>query len=419
LLSGALPLALAAWWLLPQGFPTWHPRFWVNQVLPWAVALAALVGLIHARRRPGVGLAVGVVFGGLALGAGAGSVLWFPLGGQAVAPALLIPGIYFVGVSARRQPRRVWAPTLAVGVALGALLPGSQRGPSPSTRPTSEPIPGPLPKPLADGPLVVDDGVTVSRSDGWVRLALADRPELQLNPLLRFHDRSPERGWTNLTRRRGRPPAWPLSGERRSPQDVRLGWAGEDGPRWLKLTPTRSGLQLAAWSQLPHPVYSHLNSFSELQVLGPGPFTLRFSPCPDAEVQVLPADYPTGRPGRLACLTEDGTLRVLEAASGEKGPFTELAAGPLARGDPLSVTVAQRGEPVCRVTWPDWAAQCSTELSPTAGWGLPQNALEFRLTDEGMSLWCTLAATSVGRGWDSVGHAAGAYRNRVTVEPAR
>jgi hypothetical protein len=330
-----------------------------------------------------------------------------------------VPGAYFAAVSVRRLERRVWAPALAVGLTLGALLPGSQRAPAPSTRPTAEPAPGPLPKPLADGPLVVDDGVTVSRSNGWVRLALPGRPELQLNPLLRFHDRSPERGWTNLTRRRGRPPAWTLSGERRSPLDVRLGWASEDGPRWLELSPTRSGLDLVAWSQLPHPVYSHLNAFSELKVLGPGPFTLRFSPCPDIETQVLPADYPTGRPGRLACFTEDGMLRVLEAASGEKGPFTELAAGPLARGDSLSVTIAHQGKPAWRLTWRDWSAQCSSELSPTAGWGLPQNALEFRLTHEGMILWCTLAATSVGRGWDSVGHAAGAYANRMTVEPLR
>jgi len=27
-----------------------------------------------------------------------------------------------------------------------------------------------------------------------------------------------------------------------------------------------------------------------------------------------------------------------------------------------------------------------------------------------------LSATSVGRGWDSVGHSAGTYRNRVTLE---
>jgi hypothetical protein len=33
------------------------------------------------------------------------------------------------------------------------------------------------------------------------------------------------------------------------------------------------------------------------------------------------------------------------------------------------------------------------------------------------SLFITLAATSVGRGWDSVAHAAGTYRNRIAIEP--
>jgi hypothetical protein len=31
-------------------------------------------------------------------------------------------------------------------------------------------------------------------------------------------------------------------------------------------------------------------------------------------------------------------------------------------------------------------------------------------------IWLTLAGTSVGRGFDSVGHAAGTYRNRVRIE---
>jgi len=32
-------------------------------------------------------------------------------------------------------------------------------------------------------------------------------------------------------------------------------------------------------------------------------------------------------------------------------------------------------------------------------------------------IWFTLAGTSVGRGWDTVGHKSGKYRNRVVVEP--
>ena len=65
----------------------------------------------------------------------------------------------------------------------------------------------------------------------------------------------------------------------------------------------------------------------------------------------------------------------------------------------------------------------ATQLSPTAGWGVPVNAIEFSLSPYDhsptgpASIFITLAATSVGRGWDCVGHSAGAYRNRITIAP--
>jgi hypothetical protein len=59
-------------------------------------------------------------------------------------------------------------------------------------------------------------------------------------------------------------------------------------------------------------------------------------------------------------------------------------------------------------------------LSLTAGWGVPVNAIEFSLADDGpaspASIFVTLAGTSVGRGWDCVGHNAGTYRNRISVD---
>jgi hypothetical protein len=33
-----------------------------------------------------------------------------------------------------------------------------------------------------------------------------------------------------------------------------------------------------------------------------------------------------------------------------------------------------------------------------------------------LAIWITLAGTSVGRGWDSVGHKQGIYRNQMTIE---
>ena len=67
----------------------------------------------------------------------------------------------------------------------------------------------------------------------------------------------------------------------------------------------------------------------------------------------------------------------------------------------------------------DWAVQCSKQLSPTGGWGLAENSIEFSLRgeDERQAVfYFTLASTSAGRGFDSVGHRAGIYRNRMKIE---
>jgi hypothetical protein len=157
-----------------------------------------------------------------------------------------------------------------------------------------------------------------------------------------------------------------------------------------------------------------------LTVRGHQRLLLSFSACPDTLVEVQPSDYPMGRPARLAYLAADGVFRVVEATSGEKGPFHELATGRLSRSEPLTITLYDGGTARCRIRLVDWARQSSTLLSPTAGWGLPVNAIEFsRFGTEPRSpagIWVTLAGTSVGRGWDSVGHAAGTYRNRLRIE---
>ena len=135
-------------------------------------------------------------------------------------------------------------------------------------------------------------------------------------------------------------------------------------------------------------------------------------------MEVLPFDYPAGRPARFAYLGADNIFRVAQAKSGEKGPFETLAEGKLNRTDPLTLTLYDDGAPFCRITLDDWAAQAGTDLSPTAGWGVPQNAIEFSWDEDRQTahFFITLAGTSVGRGWDSVGHTPGVYRNRMTIE---
>jgi hypothetical protein len=182
-----------------------------------------------------------------------------------------------------------------------------------------------------------------------------------------------------------------------------------------------AAIEALTWVEAP--VYSHLNSFARLSVTGHRRLGLRFSPCPDLAVEVVHSEYPFGAPARLAYLDARGIFRVVQASDAEKGPFTTLAEGPLARGEPLGIVLLEIGDASRRelatIVFRDWSLQLSTELSPTAGWGLPQNALEFgRASSEPTSaayIDLTLAGTSVGRGWDSVGHRAGVYRNRIEI----
>jgi hypothetical protein len=188
----------------------------------------------------------------------------------------------------------------------------------------------------------------------------------------------------------------------------------------LRIDEHRESLVIEAGSRLSEPIYSHLNTYTLVLVVGHSRLFLAFSPCPNERVEVFPADYPIGRPARAAYLGADQVFRVIEASSAEKGPFRELAHGPLRRGEPLAVELYDGERRAGRITWLDWSAQVDTGLSPTAGWGLPTNAVEFRLEgdqpDDVAAIYLTLAGTSWGRGWDSVGHGPGTYLNRMRVD---
>jgi hypothetical protein len=175
--------------------------------------------------------------------------------------------------------------------------------------------------------------------------------------------------------------------------------------------------ELTAYVPIAKDTFSHLNSFCIVEIRGHKKLSLAFSPCRARKFEVLPADYPIGGPARFAYVDKSEQFHVVEASSGEKGPFRTLATGPLRRDDALSILLFDSSQLIATVALSDWSKQASTDLSPTAGWGVPMNAIEFqRLGDNPespVSIWITLAATSVGRGWDTVGHRAGTYRNRM------
>jgi hypothetical protein len=203
--------------------------------------------------------------------------------------------------------------------------------------------------------------------------------------------------------------------------DAAGGWSyAGDAERRLWVRASGDAVEIDASTELAAPVYSHLNSFTRMTIVGHRRLTLEFAAAAGQPIDVLPSDYPVGRPQRFAYVDDNEVLRVMEATSGEKGPFTELAAGPLPDGAPLVIIVRDEGRPVWRLTLFDWNTQRGRSLSPTAGWGVPGATIEFTRSDDPetsvVEVWVSLASTSVGRGFDSIGHSPGIYRNRIRVE---
>ena len=419
-------IGAAGWlWFMPHGFPVGHPRFWANEAVPIALLVITVLALLAARRQRYAVvrvtlLALAAMWAAAAI---SGRVI-FPISTQLrwLAPLGLAAAVGIGAFGPRlREVRwpKVTAPlAVLLGATIGSMLPWFQRAPDPSTHTLNAPRAPLTALPASAEPLQPRTrrvGIAlVQPNDGQITIG-QDRYVLYVQPLLSFVSRSPDRCWTSLAPRTLR-----VGPRRRLLASDDVLHYEDDGRSTLAVEARDAGVVIEATYELPRPVFSHLNSFCELQVAGHRKLSVSFSPCPDAKIDVLPSDYPIGRPARCAYLGADGGFRVVEARSGEKGPFRALAQGPLRRTDPLTMTFHDDGIAFCTMTLEDFAAQASTDLSPTAGWGLPMNAIEFSLSDarptSPASIFVTLAGTSVGRGWDSVGHAAGVYRNRMTIE---
>lgn len=315
----------------------------------------------------------------------------------------------------------------AAGLAaiVGGMAPWTQRAADPHTRPINELLPEVVANRSPDrtaAPIRLAENLIVNPSRASV-VATCGGLSVDVRPLLSFESRSPDRCWTILAPRQQRiGPKRFLTAIYEQDHAARLKYE-DDATHVLSVRRDEAAdaAELESHTRLSRPVYSHLNTYCKLTISGHEKLSLSFSPCPAERIDVEPFDYPRGRPARLAYVDAGGTFRVVEARSGEKGPFRRLAEGKLGRSEPLTITLYDGPTPACRIILSDWAAQLDTRLSPTAGWGLPANAIEFSRfgnpADAPAVIWITLAATSVGRGFDSVGHRAGTYRNRVRIEP--
>jgi hypothetical protein len=482
-----LVAAVMWWWMMPGGFPVSHLRFWTNEVYPLLAAAVCLACLFAERRRYAIArVSTAATIPAFWIAATATAAITYPQSAARFLPPALActaaaAGLFWMTFRRQPIPWRKMMAAVAPAMAIAAAVVVTQRGGDPATSPVGHPLTVVEPNVearVAALPAHLSDQVDVHTADGRVVLhnrlgndestgpadrqipplhkggqggsgrsqpeAAAPAPQrvpvrsyrLEVEPLLKFESRSPDRCWTIFAPRRDRTsPARQLTALRQeglnlsasfrddidSPPPLRKGGPGGVQSH-LTVSTSEDAVAIESGSRLDQPVYSHLNSFAVFTIHGCRHPTLSFSPCPNVVVSVEPSDYPIGRPLRLAYVDSQDVFHVASASSGEKGPFTEFGKGPLRRAESLTITVYDDRQAIFSITLDDWSSQTARSLSPTAGWGLPVNAIEFsRVGDdssadrETFTIWLTLAGTSVGRGWDSVGHAAGTYRNRIRV----
>ncbi len=440
------------WWLMPGGFPANHARFWINSVFPFVV-IAVCLACLWAERRGNATLrmATAITIPAFWLAATLTAGILFPVSARRFLPPALICVavicvIFWVSFRRLNLSWKVTAIAVVPAIASAIGFVWAQRGGEPDTAPVNVAMPQfehNVDSRLMQIPVRLADHITVQTASGHVvirhetlRGTTDDKTDLpnrtkhsgrsysiDIEPLLTFESRSPDRFWTILAPKQYRDgPLRQLKSLRQDDGDL-LALYENDTRSVLHVSASANGdgTTIDAMTQLDKPIYSHLNSFVAFTVSGCLKPALGFSPCQGLRVDVEPSDYPFGRPLRLAYFDGSDIFHVAQAKSGEKGPFAEFGSGSLPRGAPLILTLFDDGQPVCQITLDDWSSQAGHGLSPTAGWGLPMNAIEFsQLGDDSgigpIAIWVTLAGTSVGRGWDSVGHAAGTYRNRIQIE---
>ncbi|MCF6314433.1 MAG: hypothetical protein L3J39_18435, partial [Verrucomicrobiales bacterium] len=431
-LAGFACLAWLWWTMMPQGFPVHHARFWTNSLLPLFAFAVCAIGIfsITQQRRAILKYLIFFILS-TTTSTWLTTCFTFPLSSQgdfllAIAATAVIATLLCAAaiLTMLHIPikKTILAISLITGLSLGFLLPLSQQAATGATTPYSE-------KPLSksqrvkaiDGfSMTLSNQIELAPAEGSVTLIL---PQIRLNilPLLTFESRSPDRFWTIFSPPKARlGPERILKGMVKNDRGLTF-YYQDDANSILKLTSAHHNdlIEIETQSFLPNDVYSHLNTFCKIHISTTGALSLAFSPCPQP-IAMTAFDYPVGKPARFAYLDSKQVFHVVEASSGEKGPFHSLQQGPLQRDDSLSIIIYSDATPQCRITLRDWAAQASTQLSPTAGWGLPENSIEFSLYNNKQKnagvIFLSLASTSTGRGWDSVGHTAGRYRNSIVIE---
>jgi hypothetical protein len=225
------------WWLTPKGFALASPQFWANQVLPWLVLVAMIVGrwaLGRGRTTSFVAIIGGLIMAWLTGVIGAADVYPVSFGYRALL-LLIVPLAMYAALGRTskptalpRRPRLATIGGLICGALVGAWFAISQQAPPADTRPLNV---------LLSVPVVsADDGANadvrsirlgnvaqVQPADALVNV-FAGRRMIGVQPVLTFISRSPDRCWTLFAPRalRNGPPRRLLSCTRPSDDAVEL-----------------------------------------------------------------------------------------------------------------------------------------------------------------------------------------------------
>lgn len=431
--------AALLWWFMPSGFDPFSRPFWQHEVLIPLVALVSIVTtvLVAMRRRSGhvgvyllLGFWTTLAFHQVAANFPTPiDLLGLIFGGAMI---VMVLGVLFYEVSVDGIRARDRISGLIGGLVLALLLTMSIYPEAAQTRPAPRPVSllghgivGATSAAEAMRPR--DAGVNLSPLDASWTIATPDG-ELSIQPCISFEATS-KNGFLALGRNRDNAGPEVVSVDS-SGGDVTCRWADREafGNMVLARGTTRTSVvrtdlgrsvRIASEHVVPRTIYAHVASFCRIRWNGSSPIRLRIGgDSVGAVITPTRSEYPTGAPAVFLVASESG-MRLLRATSAEKGPFTTLGQMPL--GDPW-ISVLHGDRAVCAFRVGGFADQCSFQQSPTAGWSLPVNRVHIEAAEENaagkpVSTWLdySLGDTSIGRGFDAVGTAAGTYWSLIEV----
>jgi hypothetical protein len=395
----------AALALIPGGFPLDHLHTIAGLYLPAAVGLYLVVTLVRFVffRASALGLSVGsAAIAGAWLGATATGALLFPISfgiERAIGPLTIASVFGWLAWAIRLRPfASAAAAWVGVGIGLAEIL--SLKSPAPSTHPTGGN--------LAE---VHGDPIKEEAASGQVSFPCG-KDHVRVRPLLTFEGRSPDATTTILAPPDALAPRRRFNAFIKEKDGFRAHYT-DDGETTFTATKDGKGLEIEAVTRLDAPVYARVSAFTTIHA----PFRASILLGPFEK----PIDVDEGVES-FAYLGSDLALHVarLEPEASGGTPYREVGRGKLARDEALAIELrrADGATGTCRLTFKDWTTQLSTEPSPSAGFGIPQNAIQLSRKANDTAIVLSLATASIGRGSATVGHTAGTYRNRIRVDTA-